>query len=98
METNDDVKRQAAANAEAKRQFEAKRQRNNAIQNAAKELRQKAAELNRANKAIRDEIAGFKEICNADLIELQATNTALTLEGTELKNKLATLKMLAGVK
>jgi hypothetical protein len=95
---NDDVKRQDAANAEAQRQFEAERARKNAIQNAAKELRLKGQELARANKIIRDEVAGFKEVCNADLLELQATNAALTLEGAELKKKLATLKMLAGVK
>jgi SMC interacting uncharacterized protein involved in chromosome segregation len=97
-EINDDVKRQAEANAEAQRQFEAERARKNTIQSAAKELRQKAVELDRANKKIRDEISGFKEICNADLLELQAVNTALTTEGTVLRGKLALLKALAGIK
>ena len=95
---NDDVKRQDAANAEAQRQFEAERQRKNAIQNAAKELRQKGLELNRANKAIRDEVSAFKEIASVDLADLKAANDMLVIEGVELRKKLATLKMLAGVK
>lgn len=95
--TNPDVDRQAAANAEAQKQFEAERQRKNTIQAAAKALRLKAADLDKANSAIRKEMASFKEICNADILELVTNNEALTLEGTELRNKLALLKKTAGV-
>ena len=94
---NPDVERQAAANAEAQRKFEAERQRKNAIQNAAKELRQKGADLHKTNTAIRKEIAAFKEICNADLIELRAENETLTAEQTELQKRLALTKSTAGI-
>ena len=94
---NPDVERQAAANAEAQRKFEAERQRKNAIQRAAKDLRQKAGDISKANKVIRDEVAAFKEICGADLLELRATNEAMAIEQTELRQKLALLKSTAGV-
>lgn len=95
---NEDVKKQDAANAQAQKQFDDERQRKNTIQNKAKELRVQAGTLEKANKAVRDEISGFKEICNgADLLELRATNDALTLEGTELRASLAQLKKIAGV-
>ena len=94
---NPDVERQAAANAEAQRKFEAERQRKNAIQRAAKELRQKAGDLSKANKVIRDEVAAFKEICGADLLELRATNEAMAIEQAELREKLALLKTTAGI-
>jgi hypothetical protein len=95
---NDDVKRQDAANAEAARRFEVERQRKNAIQNAAEALRKKAVEISRANTGLRKEIDAFKETARADLTELKAANDTLTTEGTVLRGKLATLKMLAGVK
>ena len=94
---NPDVERQAAANAEAQRKFEAERQRKNAIQNAAKELRQKGADLHKTNTAIRKSVAAFKEIANADLLELRATNEAMAIEQAELREKLALLKTTAGI-
>ena len=94
---NPDVERQAAANAEAQRKFEAERQRKNAIQNAAKELRQKGADLHKTNTAIRKSVAAFKEIANADLLELRATNEGLAVEQAELLKKVAMLESIAGI-
>ena len=94
---NQDVIQQEKANAAAKAQFEADRQRTNAIQRAAKDLRQKGADLFKTNVGLRKEVAAFKEICGADMIELRATNEALAIEQAELRKKLALLKSTAGV-
>jgi len=94
---NQDVIRQDAANAEAQRKFQAERARTNKIHAAAKDLRQKGADLHKTNTAIRKSVAAFKEIANADLLELRATNEGLAVEQAELLKKVAMLESIAGI-
>ena len=92
-----DVKKQADVNARAAAEHERERQRKNAIRAAAKSLREKTKDAATANAATRRTIAEYKEVCGADLLELEAEYAATVAEGKELSSKLAALRKLTSV-
>jgi len=97
MPVAEHVTEQERRNQEATKKQQAEIERKQKIRAAAADLRQKGKELHKQNKAIRDEMKEYKEICGADLLQLRAENESLAAERAELRQSLALLKQTAGV-
>lgn len=97
MPVAEHVKEQERRNEEAARKQQAEMKRKQTIRTTAKKLRDQSKEAAKANAATRKQIAEYKDVCGADLLELEAEHAATVAEGKELAEKLAALRRLTGV-
>lgn len=93
----EDVRKQAEKNAADAARQRTEIKRRDMMRATAKTLREKTKEAERANAETRKAIGEFKEVTQADLLELEAKHAATVAEGKELAAKLSALRKLTGV-